>query len=128
MKLTLLPQVNTMLLLSYAVNTELALLPPPPPQLTPCYFEVNALVSLRHDLELQLTCYNASEDKDKQTSTCNWPPDVTIGINDHTLPVDKVSTWDITWGKLQSLREHVRYKVACTGNLSPIKHFVNKVT
>lgn len=44
----------------------------------------------RHDLELQLSCYNASEEKDKQTSTCNWPPEVTIGINDHTLPVDKV--------------------------------------
>ncbi len=51
-------------------------------------------VLCRHDLELQLSCYNASEEKDKQTSTCNWPPEVTIGINDHTLPVDKVRNPD----------------------------------
>ena len=51
---------------------------------------VACCVQCRHDLELQLSCYNASEEKDKQTSTCNWPPEVVIVINDHTLPVDKV--------------------------------------
>lgn len=56
------------------------------PMLTLCYTDL-----CRHDLELLLTCY-VSEDKQ---SSCNWPADVTIGINDHTLPIDRVRLLNI---------------------------------
>jgi len=48
--------------------------------------QLSLVTSIRHDLDLQLTCYKES-DKSEQVE---WPIDATASINDHLFPLLKV--------------------------------------